>query len=416
MKRVMVGLIGVLILSVLPAQQTRGQSEGGELSPADINDRLAGITENLTTLNGDVAILKWLKVGGYVQARYEMNDTSRTGDSLVRNIPTNRNGDNLYIRRGRIKFTFQPAQSSKYVLNFDASRNSISMREAYLELYKQVKKHSFSLTAGQFNLPFGYEIEYSSSRRDFPERSLAENRLFPGERDRGLNITYTAPRTFAFNVGVFQGGGIDAPWNSPLRAKDFVARAKMKLGMVDFGLSGYWGNSYVASVPAVIGSSTWFDGNGNSQVDSGEVTTTQPKAAVPGAKWDRERLGADMQFYFDLIPVGSTALRAEFFKARDYNRDVKTVVDERGWYLWLSQSLGKNLGAAARYDFWSPNTALANNATGTWSFAAHYFYDANVRITAAYDIPQLLAGKSTFSKSPNDRADNRFTLQFQFAI
>ena len=38
------------------------------------------------------------------------------------------------------------------------------------------------------NIPFGYEIERSSSVRELPERSRAENVLFSGERDRGLKI------------------------------------------------------------------------------------------------------------------------------------------------------------------------------------------------------------------------------------
>ena len=82
----------------------------------------------------------------------------------------------------------------------------------------------------------------------------------------------------------------------------------------------------------------------------------------------------------------------------------------------MSQSLGNKFGAAVRYDYWDPNTLTLGDATGTWSFALHYFYDANVRLTAAYDIPHLLDGNSTFTKSVKDVKDNRFTLQFQYTI
>jgi phosphate-selective porin len=406
----------VLMVALSPSRSTAQSAGDSVLTPQEIGDRLAGISENLNTLNGDVAILKWLKVSGYLQARYEYNDTSKSTDTLLKNVATPRNANNFYLRRGRIKFTFQPAQTSKYVIYFDASKNSVSLKEAYVELYKGLNRHNFALTAGQFNVPFGYEIEYSSSKRDFPERSLAENKLFPGERDRGVNFTYTAPKYLVLNAGVLQGNGIDGPWNTPLKTKDIVARAKAKLGMIDIGMSGYWGNTYLASVPAVAGSSSWYDANGNNAIDAGEVTTTAPKAAVAGSTWDKDRYGLDAQAYFDLIPAGATGIRAEFYQARDYNKDIKKVAHEQGWYLWLSQNIGRNFGAAARYDYWNPNTNGTDNATGTWSFAANYYYDGNVRITAGYDIPQLLKGKSTFSKSDKDRRDNRFTLQFQYTI
>jgi hypothetical protein len=409
-------LLAVAIVSVTAVRGTAQSSGDSALTPQEISDRLAGISENLNTLNGDVAILKWLKVSGYLQVRYEYNDTSKSTDTLIKGVATNRNANNFYIRRGRIKFTLQPAPSSKYVIYFDASKNSVSLKEAFLELNRPFNKHNFTLMAGQFNVPFGYEVEYSSSKRDFPERSLAENKLFPGERDRGINLTYTAPKYLILNAGLLQGNGIDGPWNTPMKTKDIVARAKAKLGVVDVGMSGYWGHTYIASLAAVSGSSLWYDANGNNQIDPGEVTTTAPKAGVPGSTWDKDRYGLDAQAYLDFLPIGSTGLRGEFYKARDYNKDIKNVAHEQGWYFWVSQNIGKKLGASARYDYWNPNTQAADNATGTWSFAANYFYDGNVRITAAYDIPQLLKGRSTFSKSVKDIKDNRFTLQFQFTI
>jgi hypothetical protein len=186
--------------------------------------------------------------------------------------------------------------------------------------------------------------------------------------------------------------------------------------MIDIGASGYWGKSYVNSVAATAGSSLWYDANGNNQIDAGEVTTTNPKAAVPGSEWDKDRYGLDAQAYLDLLKIGSTGLRAEYYKARDYNKDIKKVAHEQGWYVWVSQSLGKKVGTAVRYDYWNPNTRKSNNATGIWSLAANYFWDGNVRITVGYDMPRLLKGKSTFAKSSSDIGDNKFTLQFQFVI
>ncbi len=410
----------VVMVAVVGYASAQTGTDSTSLTSSEIKDRLDGISENLNTLNGDVAILKWLKASGYLQMRYEYNDTSKSTDSLVKGAAVNRNANNFYIRRGRIKFTIQPSQTSKYVIYFDASKNSISLKEAYLDLVKRHGEHAFTLTAGQFNIPFGYEVEYSSSKRDFPERSLAENKLFKGERDRGINLTYAMPKLLQFNLGVLQGYGIENgtfTWFSPTKQKDIVARAKAKLGRVDLGLSGYWGKTYISSVDSVVGSSSWYDKNGDGRVDSSEVKTTKPKAGQPGFTRDKDRYGVDCQAYFDFLPIGSTGLRAEYYKARDYNSSLKDVAREQGWYFWVSQNIGQRFGAAVRYDYWDPNTRSNNNdATGTWSFAAHYFYDGNVRITAAYDIFNQLSGNSTFSKYDKDVKDNRFTLQLQFTI
>lgn len=385
-------------------------------STAALATKVESMAENLTTINNDLEILKWLKVSGYLQMRYEANDSSKSTDTLIRNSPVYRNANNLYIRRGRIKFTLQAKPSSRFVFYIDASRNTISLKEAYLDLIQSYNGHRFTLTAGQFNIPFGYEIEYSSSKRDFPERSLGENALFRGERDRGLNLTWQAPKYVSANVGVFQGYGIENStftWFDPTSGKDILARGKVKLGNIDFGLSGYWGKTFV---PGTAGSTTWYDRDGDKTVDTNEVTTVTPKLGL--GDQDKIRYGADAQVYLDVLPLGNTGIRGELLLSQDYSSSAGKVVDGRGFYLWLSQNLGKRLGAAARYDVWDPNTdsGVQNDATGTLSLAGHYYYDGNIRITAAYDMPRKLEKNSLFTALATDPDDNRFTLQFQYTL
>jgi hypothetical protein len=398
------------------------QEDSTQAKLQELKDRLDGVSENMAVLNSDVAILKWVKISGYIQARYEYNDSSKNGIAGGYDVSKSLNANNFYIRRGRIKFSVQPGTSSKYVIYFDASKNTISMKEAYVELYKTVQAHNFTLTFGQFNWPFGYEIEYSSSKRDFPERSLAENSLFPGERDRGINFTWAWPKYLQFNVGAFQGYGIqnsNFSWVDPTKPKDVIARAKAKLGMVDLGVSGYWGKNYIPGSAAVGGSTIWYDSNGNGVIDPGETKTTAPKSAVPAVEKDKIRYGADAQVYLDFLPLGGTGIRGELYSAKDFNKAAKdSLAKEMGWYLWFSQNIYTKFGAAVRYDYWDPNTDsnVKNDAAGTLSLAFHYFWDSNVRITAAYDIPHKLKENSMFSKYAGDIKDNRFTLQFQFTF
>jgi hypothetical protein len=413
----------ILILFVgLSLNQSWAQvpEDSVKIALQEMKDRLDGISENMATMNSDVAILKWVKISVYIQARYEYTDSSQNGVAGGYDATKNLNANNFYIRRGRIKFTVQPGTTSKYVIYFDASKNSVSLKEAYVELSKNIQKHTLALTFGQFNWPFGYEIEYSSSKRDFPERSLAENKLFKGERDRGANLTWTLPKYLQFNVGLFQGYGIEDKnftWFDPTKAKDVIARTKLKLGMVDFGLSGYWVKTYIPGSAAVAGVTTWYDANGNGVIDPGEYKTTGPKAAIPAVEKDKKRFGADAQVYLDFLPIGGTGIRGELYLAKDYNDKAKdSLANETGWYIWLSQNIFTKFGAAVRYDYWDPNTDenAKNDATGTLSLAFHYFWDSYVRVTAAYDIPHRLKGNSIFSKHEDDIKDNRFTLQFQF--
>ncbi len=259
MLRMALPLIAALVLAI--SQVSWGDTADDSLQAAqtELRDQVDGINETMAVMSTEVSLLKRLKVSGYLQARYEVRDTSRSGIAGGYDATKNLNANNFYIRRGRIKFTLEPNTSSKYVIYFDASRNTISMKEAYLELNKSHREHNFKLTAGQFNYPFGYEIEYSSSKRDFPERSLAEIRLFRGERDRGLNLTWTAPKYIQANLGFVQGYGIENTvftWFDPTKQKDFIGRVKSSFGRFDVGVSGYLGETYtpgsapVAAVPA----------------------------------------------------------------------------------------------------------------------------------------------------------------------
>jgi hypothetical protein len=414
----------LVMLCWLGLSQTQAQTpeDSLKIQMQELKDRLDGVSENMATLNSDVSILKWVKISGYLQARYEYNDSSQNGVAGGYDVSKNLNANNFYIRRGRIKFTVQPGSSSKYVIYFDASKNTVSLKEAYVDLYKTISGHNFTLTFGQFNWPFGYEIEYSSSKRDFPERSMAENNLFKGERDRGVNLTWALPKYLKFNAGLFQGYGVDDKnftWFDPTKAKDLIARTKAKLGMVDLGISGYWGKTYIPGSAAVSGSTTWYDANKDSVMDKNEIKTTSPKPAVPAMEKDKIRYGADAQVYLDFLPIGGTGIRGELYSAKDFNKTAKdSSAKEMGWYLWLSQNIYTKFGAAVRYDYWDPNTANdhKDDATGTLSLALHYFWDSYVRVTAAYDIPHKLKGNSIFSKHSGDRKDNRFTLQFQFML
>ena len=70
--------------------------------------------------------------------------------------------------------------------------------EAYASITEQ-KYYWATLTAGVFNRPFGYEIEYTSNMREAPERGRMSGNLFPNERDLGAKLTLQGPKTGIWN-------------------------------------------------------------------------------------------------------------------------------------------------------------------------------------------------------------------------
>lgn len=382
---------------------------------------------------------KHFEITGYIQTRYEHNDQSVSGVAGGYDVTRILNQNNFFVKRGRLKATFQPNKTSEYVLQLNAARDGVSFIDGYIRLIRKYRGHDVSLMAGQFKYPFGFEIGLSSSMRDLPERSLAERTLFRGERDRGVTLHWRAPSIWNVHIAVVQGTGIDNKvfvWMDPTIQKDVVARLRTEFGLLSIGVSGYWGETYTPGQPpkpAVPGSTVWYDANGNGIMDPDEITTSDPvpaKAATPAVVRDKIRYGADAQMKLALLPIGSTTARIEYYYADDYSSSAADLAAvSRGWYVWLSQSLGKKFGAALRYDYFDPNmhndyaetdsfrlARISNDATGTFSVAFRYFWDSAVSLTAAYDFFWQLKDGSMYRKYSGDIKDNRFTLQFQFKM
>jgi len=254
---------------------------------------------------------------------------------------------------------------------------------------------------GQINVPFGFEVEQSSSRRELPERSLAENRLFPGERDRGATVTSRWLPQIETTVGIFNGGGIkdpQFPTGDPTRGKDWLVRGVYHENDVRAGASWYQGKAL--------------------------IPLTGPDVQV-----DRTRFGLDGEIGFTAGSVGASIVRGELYLGRNPNPDSLSALttsagggtvlvpganhdhlstDFLGGYVMLVQDFGKKVQLAARYEQFDPNTDVDHDQFERFGVGVNYFWDSHTRITLAYDIPKTEVGPNR-----NDPADNAWTLQFQ---
>jgi hypothetical protein len=372
---------------------------------------LDGITEQMTALQTDVDRLKRFKLSGYVQVRWDASeadfDTVKVSGSPSNVVPFN--VERFYIRRGRLKLTYDAAPWGEFVFSMDGAQDRIvKIIDVYAALFDPwTVEHHHQFWAGQFNTPFGYEIERSSSVRELPERSRAENILFPGERDRGVQLRDQWGTHLETTLSVINGGAIgnaEFPNTDPTAGKDLLGRARVLLGFLDFGVSGYTGHA------------------------------TTPLTG-PDVETDRDRFGAEAQYYYALPHMGGGSLKGEYYSGHNVNADsVSTLVtgastanpvrllapgadpshlatDFNGGYVMWVQNLGEHLQVAGRYDFWDPNVDVDHDQFHRWGFGVNAFYQGQVRVTLAYELPttdKAVAGGYA------DPSDNMWTAQFQF--
>ncbi len=403
-----------------------GHAQDAATPPADerstvdeLHGRLEGMTEQLQTLQADTDKLRKFKFSGYIQARWE---TAENRDDSVRvsgtpPVATPANNERFYIRRGRLKLTYDSSPLSQAVVYFDGGTDrTIRLLEAYVTLLDPwTPLHQHALTVGQMNVPFGYEIERSSSVRELPERSRAENVLFAGERDRGVKLVSQWTPRFETVVAVLNGGGVnhpDFPTTDPTRRKDWLARARFSQGTVDAAVSWYEGRNLVP-------------------------------LTGPDVETEKTRLGVDVQLYYELPALGGGSLRGELYRGREVNPDsVRTMTtsssasprllvagadpahfatDMLGGYAMWVQNLGGKFQFAARYDVYDPNTDLDLDHFRRVGAGLHWFYDGFTRVSVSYDAPTTRPGPSGSARfdaaSPAargaDPADNLWTVQVQ---
>ena len=142
--------------------------------------KLNALDERVLVNEADLSKLNKLKISGYVQAQWLLNDK----DHVTVNEPTN----SFLIRRARIKFTYEPLDGVKFVLQPDFSTGNLSLKDAYA-VVNIPKLKDGAIWAGQFNRT-NYEVEYSSSQREVLERSKVIRAIYPGEREIGVKLEY----------------------------------------------------------------------------------------------------------------------------------------------------------------------------------------------------------------------------------
>ena len=254
----------------------------------------------------------------------------------------------------------------------------MTLKDGYVEFTEPWTTWKHTLTAGQFNWPFGFEIMYSSSSREVPERSRVVRTLFPGERDRGVMLSGLGMgERLSYRLAIVNGTGTTQSFDFN-KHKDIVGRLGYNFGPLDVGGSVYRGEDLVA-------------------------TSTNAR----GRAFDKDRMGVDFQW---VTPLPGLGIRGEYIKGKQAPSSGTTRTashDVDGWYFYAIQSIGTKHQAVVRIDEYDPDTDVGGNAVRTINPAYIFHWDAHSKVMVSYEF---------IDTQTADPDDNVFTLRYQYSF
>ena len=426
------------VLTTLGLAQTSNDAEQKTVAEkvSDIQGAVEGMNESMLEMKSTVSALSKIKLTGYVQAQYQAAESEGAKSFAGGDFP--KTADSRFnVRRGRLKFTYDNT-ISQMVVQLDATEKGVGLKDAYLT-FKEPWMQTFGLTAGVFDRPFGFEISYSSSSREAPERTRLFQTLFPGERDLGVKLEITpqkgALQYFNFKGGLFAGNGIASETDSK---KDFIGRLGFQLPVtsinlaVDGGVSMYSGKVRLDDATK--------DASGNTvpfstfKLDSPTAFTTDALTQYV----DRQYVGGDIQLYYDLPVIGGFSLRGEYItgsqpgtkSAGSFYKGGSGDIYLRnfsGYYLNYVQNIGSRNQFIVKYDSYDPNSDVTADDFGkgdsklsatdlkyyTLGLGWIYYWDSNIKFVAYYDMVTNETSK-LLSGYESDLKDNVFTFRIQY--
>lgn len=438
----------LFVMAVLLISAVRGQQDSTSEALSDqiekLRGQLEGFQEMFAETNNAVDALKKLKLSGYVQSQFQSAQAAGISSFAGGNFPA-ATASRFSVRRGRIKAQYSNDLTlSQYVLQIDVTQGGVGIKDAYVSI-KDPWTRFIGVTAGIFDRPFGFEISYSSSSRENPERSRLFQTLFPGERELGAKIEVT-PSEMLFNgewlsylnfrAGVFNGTGPTANEND--NRKDVIGRLGFEIPLADVNL-------------AIDGGVSWYLGSARANskkiytVNAGTRTFMVDSTSTnPGTSYDRNYFGADFQLYYDLPILGGISVRAEVIQGSQPSTSTDNKVytsangdlyrrEVRGFYVNVIQNIGVEHQVIVRYDEFDPNTEVAGANIGatatarlteadikftTLGLGYIYHWDDNVKFVFYYDLVTnesvSPAATGTLAAFKSDVKDNVFTFRTQF--
>ena len=289
-----------------------------------------------------------LRITGYIQPQFQLAQSPGVVSFAGGNFSAF-SKSRFMLRRARIKIDYVLVSKQKFpqalfTFQIDATERGVVVRDMFLKLF-ETRKNLFSLTAGLFARPFGYEVNLSSSFRETPERGRMSQILLPSERDIGVMISYEPQDKkkrsahIKLDAGFFNGQGLSGTTDFDSH-KDFISRLFIKPYIFsNFDLSGgisFLRGGWQNGTKYVFESGTSAGGDPVFIVDSTESNL--------GRSSPRHYYGSDLQLKLH-HGWGETELRGEY---------------------WFGTQPGTSLSTS------NPGTLPSSNGTPVPTYIRHY--------------------------------------------
>ncbi len=347
----------------------------------EIQGWIEGQTESMRAIASDITQIKRFKAGNYVQFQYR--DTNEPGGSP----------DAFALRRVRIsqRNTIDSRTSMKLAFDVATGTDTLQaqLRDAQLiyDIEPSDVRVGTQLLLGQQPLPLGYELERSSSEREFPERTVANRTMFGGERGRGLYVRHGITDHALVHLGV---------WDA-LTYNDPEQRGKAPGVGNRLAMSGgfrVYSTTYDFGVSAFVGKRPAFTA-GNQ---------TSPEV-------ERRFLFVDGSLIGPLAP--NLFLRGEAMLGKDRlpstsASPTRTATEMLAWHVVVGYNLSKRNQLVLRYESFDPDLDTTGNGIHGYGVAYIYYINPGARVTAAYEV--------LFDPAKTPNRYHTTTLRMQFRM
>lgn len=383
-----------------------------------------------------------LSFSGYIQPQFQVAQEKGINSFSGGNFATN--SDNRFmLRRARLKVDYRvPGKKGSFpaalfTFQFEATERDVNVRDMFVKIFEP-SKNNFSLTAGLFSRPYGYEVNLSSSFRETPERGRMSQILMPSERDLGAMISYESQQPgrkdpqIKFDIGLFNGQGKSGPAEFDAY-KDLISRLTLKPLFIAGNLNVSGGLSLLRGgwVQATkYKYETGQEGNNKKYIVDSSLSNI-------GGKAPRHYYGADVQLAYEHV-WGKTEIRSEYWRGRQpgtietsFNPGGLPVLPTYirnfdGAFLYFLQNIvNEKWEIMAKYDWYDPNTEVegleigrpgTNFSAADIKFATtglgitHYFND-HLKMLMYYEW--VRNEKTDLTGFTRDVRDNVFTWRIQ---
>ena len=376
-----------------------------------------------------------LKVTAYIQTEFQHGQKDATLKVGDKNENMDKSFNRIGVRRGRLKFEYIDG-IGRAAVQIEVNDKGVSFRDLYIGV-KDPWIGRNSLMVGVFNRPFGYEVGYSTSNLESPERATIIQYFFPDERDLGAMLTLQTKKESTLHflkleAGLFAGNSINKETDN---RKDFIGRLSATKEIGSWGKWGLGASYYNGSV--------YNPTNESYQMKSGSFIKKTEETV--GTFMKREYFGLDAQFTAK-SSWGKTTVRAEWLsgvqpgiassskspnssnRPTDKPENALYARNFNGYFFYLIHDiLSSPFSALVKYDVYDPNTEVEGDEVGrTHSLTSKTdLYQSTLAVGALWRINKNLRAQAYYEFKANEksihvdgytanREDDMFTLRLQY--